>query len=135
MTSRLVLICLLALCTNYIKICDAAEFYRGVFPKDFIWGCASSAYQIEGAWNVDGKGVNIWDTFTHIPGNIYGNQTGDIACDSYHKYKEDVKMLKSLGTALRISYFTVHKQTYTSVHRLVSHLRESIIISIIIKFS
>ena len=96
MISRHVLFCLIVLCTSYMKICDA-EIYRGVFPKDFIWGCASSAYQIEGAWNVDGKGVNIWDTFTHSPGKIWGNHTGDIACDSYHKYKEDVKILKSLG--------------------------------------
>ena len=86
----------LALCLCCVCVSEA-ELHRGVFPKDFIWGCASSAYQIEGAWNIDGKGVNIWDTFTHIPGKIYGNHTGDVACDSYHKYKEDVKLLKSLG--------------------------------------
>ncbi|CAB4007837.1 beta-glucosidase, partial [Paramuricea clavata] len=73
-----------------------AELFRGEFSKDFIWGCASSAYQIEGAWNADGKGVNIWDTFSHTPGKVWGNHNGDVACDSYHKYKQDVKLLKSL---------------------------------------
>lgn len=91
MASQHALVLALALCLS------DAELFRGTFPKDFIWGCASSAYQIEGAWNVDGKGVNIWDTFTHTSGKIWGNNTGDVACDSYHKYKEDVKLLKSLG--------------------------------------
>ncbi len=96
MASRHVFIFALAVCSSYMCVVDA-ELYRGVFPEDFIWGCASSAYQIEGAWNADGKGVNIWDTFSHTPGKIWGNHTGDVACDSYHKYKEDVKLLKSLG--------------------------------------
>ena len=94
MASLRVLLLFLALLFFRVSHC---ELYRGVFPKDFIWGSATSAYQIEGAWNVDGKGVNIWDTFTHIPGHIWGNNTGDVACDSYHNYKEDVKLLKSLG--------------------------------------
>lgn len=72
-------------------------FITGVFPKGFIWGCATSAYQIEGAWNEDGKGLSIWDTFSHTPGKIWGNHTGDVACDSYHKINKDVKILKSLG--------------------------------------
>lgn len=91
------------------------ELYRGVFPDDFIWGCSSSAYQIEGAWNVDGKGVNIWDTFTHIPGKILGNDTGDIACDSYNKYREDVKMLKSLGKCTVIVYFCCEEKGFKEV--------------------
>ena len=97
MASRHALIFALAVCSSYMYVSEATELYRGVFPKDFIWGCASSAHQIEGAWNTDGKGVNIWDTFSHTPGKIWGNHTGDVACDSYHKYKEDVKLLKSLG--------------------------------------
>ena len=97
MASPFTLILFLSFCLNFPRINGRTQLYRGVFPDDFIWGCASSAYQIEGAWNVDGKGVNIWDTFTHTPGNVWGNHTGDVACDSYHKYKEDVKILKSLG--------------------------------------
>ena len=81
--------------TTIVKADD--DFYEGVFPNGFVWGCASSAYQIEGAWNEDGKGVNIWDTFSHTPGKVWRNQTGDVACDSYHKIDEDVKVLTSMG--------------------------------------
>lgn len=69
------------------------------FPKDFIWGTATAAYQIEGAWQEDGKGESIWDRFSHIPDRIYGSDTGDIACDHYHRYEEDIKLLKQLGIA------------------------------------
>ncbi len=67
------------------------------FPKDFIWGCASSAYQVEGAWNEDGKGPSIWDTFVHTPGKIANGETGDVSVDHYHRYKEDVALMKELG--------------------------------------
>jgi beta-glucosidase len=67
------------------------------FPKDFIWGTASSAYQIEGAWNEDGKGPSIWDSFTHTPGKIDNNENGDIAIDHYHRWKEDIRMMAELG--------------------------------------
>lgn len=66
-------------------------------PKGFIVGCATSAYQIEGAWNLDGKGPSIWDNFTHTPGKIADNTTGDVTCDHYHRYKEDVQLFKKLG--------------------------------------
>ena len=52
------------------------------FPKDFIWGCAASSYQVEGAWNEDGKGPSIWDTFVHSPGHISNGETGDVSCRS-----------------------------------------------------
>ncbi|MBL8887230.1 MAG: beta-glucosidase [Phycisphaerales bacterium] len=79
------------------------------FPANFTWGAASSAYQIEGAWNQDGRGPSIWDTYCHAvpteggPGynplkpNVYQGHTGDVACDHYNKYKEDVGIMKSIG--------------------------------------
>jgi beta-glucosidase len=66
-------------------------------PPDFIWGTATSAYQIEGAWQDDGKGESIWDRFAHTPGNIANDDTGDIALDHYHRYAEDVQLIKALG--------------------------------------
>jgi lactase-phlorizin hydrolase len=74
-------------------------FYQGLFPVGFAWGTATASYQIEGAWDEDGKGVNIWDTFCHEKGHVDGGDTGDVACDSYHKYEEDIKLIKALGTS------------------------------------
>ncbi len=68
-----------------------------VFPKDFEWGVATSSYQIEGAHNEDGKGESIWDHFSHRPNNIQNNDTGNIACDNYHRFKEDVQIMKEMG--------------------------------------
>src|SRR5215469_8054566 len=67
------------------------------FPKGFFWGVGTSSYQIEGAWNEDGKGPSIWDTYTHSPGHIKNNDTGDVANDHYHRYKEDVALMKDIG--------------------------------------
>jgi beta-glucosidase len=67
------------------------------FPEGFAWGSATAAYQIEGAASMDGKGPSVWDTFSHAPGNVRGGDTGDIACDSYHRYREDVALIASLG--------------------------------------
>ncbi|XP_074001413.1 lactase/phlorizin hydrolase isoform X1 [Numenius arquata] len=72
-------------------------YFYGTFPEDFTWGVSSSAYQIEGGWDADGKGPSIWDNFTHVPGNIKNNDTGDIACDSYNKVEEDIYLLRALG--------------------------------------
>jgi len=67
------------------------------FPAGFAWGAATAAYQIEGAADTDGKGPSIWDTFSHTPGKVRGGDTGDIACDSYHRYREDVALVAALG--------------------------------------
>lgn len=67
------------------------------FPKEFVWGCAASAYQIEGAWNEDGKGPSIWDRFTHLPGKIADGANGDIATDHYHRYQQDVAIMAEIG--------------------------------------
>jgi len=67
------------------------------FPDGFLWGAATAAYQIEGAWNVDGKGENVWDRFTHQPYRILNGDTGDTACDHYHRMPDDVRLMKTLG--------------------------------------
>ena len=74
------------------------NFYE--FPSSFRWGCATAAYQVEGGAKEDGRGPSIWDTFSHIPGKVYDNQTGDVADDHYHHYKEDVQLLKELGAKI-----------------------------------
>ena len=58
------------------------------FPEDFVWGAATSAYQIEGAVKEDGKGEHIWDVYTKEPGKVFSGHTGEVACDHYHRYKE-----------------------------------------------
>jgi beta-glucosidase len=74
------------------------------FPEGFVWGSATAAYQIEGAPRADGKGPSVWDTFSHTPGNVHGGDTGDVACDSYRRYREDVALMASLGlSAYRFS--------------------------------
>ena len=67
------------------------------FPPNFFWGAATAAYQIEGAWNEDGKGESIWDRFSHTPGKIEDQSTGDIACDHYHRYEEDIALMRRMG--------------------------------------
>ncbi len=67
------------------------------FPHNFIWGAATASYQIEGAWNEDGKGESIWDRFSHTPGKIAEGHTGDIACDHYHRWREDIALMRQLG--------------------------------------
>jgi beta-glucosidase len=68
-----------------------------VFPKDFVWGAATSSYQVEGAAYKDGKGLSVWDNFCKLPGKIWNDHNGDIAADHYHRYIEDVKIMKDLG--------------------------------------
>lgn len=74
------------------------------FPDGFLWGAATAAYQIEGAWDEDGKGPSIWDTFSHTPGRVVEGDNGDVACDHYHRWREDVAVMRELGlTAYRFS--------------------------------
>jgi beta-glucosidase len=67
------------------------------FPNNFLWGAATASYQIEGAWNADGKGESIWDRFSHTPGKITNGDTGDVACDHYHRYQDDIALMRQLG--------------------------------------
>lgn len=67
------------------------------FAKDFLFGAASASYQVEGAWNEDGKGVSNWDVFSKIPGKTFEGTNGDVAVDHYHRYKEDIKLMAEMG--------------------------------------
>lgn len=67
------------------------------FPEGFLWGSASAAYQIEGGWREDGKGITNWDQFVRIPGKTYKATTGDVAVDHYHRYKEDIALMAEMG--------------------------------------
>ncbi|MFV2021074.1 GH1 family beta-glucosidase [Micromonospora sp. LOL_023] len=80
---------------------QTAEFREGsgqfLFPPGFLWGAATAAYQIEGAASVDGRTPSIWDTFSHTPGKVLGGDSGDVACDHYHRYRDDVGLMAELG--------------------------------------
>ena len=75
------------------------------FPAGFRWGAATAAYQIEGAWDEDGKGESIWDRFCHTPGKIDNDDTGDIACDHYHHWRADIALMEEIG--LRAYRFSI----------------------------
>lgn len=82
---------------------DDQELFRS-FGEDFLWGTSCSAYQIEGAWNIDGRGPSVWDTFSQEKGNIHNNENGNEAVDFYHRYKEDIRLHKELNfTVFRFS--------------------------------
>ena len=76
---------------------DTEDGARRTFPEGFLWGVATSAYQIEGAAAEDGRGASIWDTYAHTPGKIRNGENGDVANDHYHRYVEDVALMRSIG--------------------------------------
>lgn len=81
------------------------ESYSYSFPEGFIIGSASAAYQIEGAWNEDGKGQSIWDNLTHSnPDSIFDRSNGDVGADSYHKFPADIKAMKEVGVSVQFCF-------------------------------
>ena len=76
---------------------DARGKVLASFPPGFLWGTATASYQIEGAVHEDGRGPSIWDTFSHTPGAVWNGDTGDIACDHFHRMDEDLDLLAELG--------------------------------------
>jgi len=77
-----------------LKFDDTSEIQ---FPRNFFWGTATAAYQVEGSWEEDGKGESIWDRFAHTPGKIKNGDTGDIACESYHRWGEDIALMQAMN--------------------------------------
>src|SRR5579864_5766637 len=71
--------------------------FEQYFPADFVWGAATASYQIEGAVQEDGRSESIWDRFCRTPGKVHAGDVGDIACDHYHRYEEDVALMRTLG--------------------------------------
>ena len=67
------------------------------FPSNFLWGAATASYQIEGGWQEDGRGESIWDRFAHTPGKVTNGDTGDVACDHYHRWRDDIALMRELG--------------------------------------
>jgi beta-glucosidase len=86
-----------------LQTSNAAK-WDGMFPKQFVWGASTSSYQIEGAADEDGRGRCIWDVFSHEPGHVQNGDTGDVACDHYHRWRDDIDLLSGGGfTAYRFS--------------------------------
>lgn len=75
----------------------SASKSKGAFPENFAWGSATASYQIEGAWKEDGKGESVWDVFCRKPGAVFEGHTGDVACDHYHRSKEDIALMSEVG--------------------------------------
>nr|XP_023026914.1 myrosinase 1-like isoform X1 [Leptinotarsa decemlineata]XP_023026915.1 myrosinase 1-like isoform X2 [Leptinotarsa decemlineata]XP_023026916.1 myrosinase 1-like isoform X3 [Leptinotarsa decemlineata] len=91
---------------SFISTSHSSSYLNNSFPSDFMFGAGTSAYQIEGAWNKDGRGETIWDNFVHgNASNIVGNATGDISCNSYYKYKEDIRL--AYLTGLNAYHFSI----------------------------
>ena len=90
------------------------------FPDGFVFGTATSAFQIEGAWNEDGKGPSIWDTVGHTPGKVHLDIPGDVAVDHYHRCREDIALMRDLGVdshRFSMSWPRILPEGTGSVHR------------------
>lgn len=93
---------------------------KNSFPKDFLWGAATAAYQVEGAAKEGGRGESIWDRFSHIPGKTFNSDTGDISCDHYHLYEKDVNIMKEIGIKtyrFSISWSRIFPEGYGKINR------------------
>jgi beta-glucosidase len=91
-----------------------------MFPADFVWGTTTSAYQTEGAVREDGRGETIWDRFTHTPGRVRDGSTGDIACDSYHRYTDDIELMRQIGTnayRFSVAWARIYPEGYGRLNR------------------
>jgi beta-glucosidase len=91
------------------------------FPSDFIWGTATASYQVEGAYNVDGRSPSIWDTFSKTEGKVLHGHNGDTACDQYHMYKDDINLMKKLGVKsyrFSISWSRIFPKGFGEVNKL-----------------
>ena len=88
------------------------------FPKDFVWGVATAAAQVEGAAYEDGRGPSIWDVYSRQPGKILGGATPEVACDQYHRIEEDIRLMKELGIkSYRFSFSCFPKEPVGSTRR------------------
>ncbi|KAI5073824.1 hypothetical protein GOP47_0011837 [Adiantum capillus-veneris] len=111
---------LLSCCCSSKQQPRLSELSRDDFPANFVFGVATSAYQVEGAVLTDGRSMSIWDSFSHIPGNIYDGSTGDVACDHYHRYKSDTQLMVDLGIdayRLSISWSRIFPDTTGAVNQ------------------
>ncbi len=91
------------------------------FPDDFVWGTTTSAYQTEGAVREDGRGETIWDRFTHTPGRVRDGGTGDIACDSYHRYRDDIDLMRRIGVnayRFSVAWSRIYPEGYGRLNRV-----------------
>ena len=82
------------------KLVPEEELLYETFPEDFLWGVASSAYQVEGGWDEGGKGLSNWDVWTQDPGNTEDHSTWQVAADSFNKYREDVQLVADMGVGV-----------------------------------
>ncbi|KAK2429304.1 beta-glucosidase [Trifolium repens] len=96
MAFKICIVTIILFVTIKVQMC-LSEISKDSFPKGFVFGTASSAFQYEGAVKEDGRGLSVWDTFSHSPGKIQRNSNADIAVDQYHRYEEDIQLMKDMG--------------------------------------